>query len=253
MRDLLLWGVGELGRFLGGAALRANMRVTPITRATQPENAFSQLPSDTPLLIAVGEAELDAVLARVPEGRKGAVILLQNELFPAHWQAHQVQPTVLVPWLLKKRGEPELVGRATRVFGVHARLVEELHQILGIACEPLPDAQALRQALVEKYTFILTINALGLVRDLKLGEWRIQDPERVEKLARESARLGAARAESSIDEAACVASTFEAMERMASIAARGRTAGARVARALDEANKHGLVLPELMRTGEVAR
>ena len=122
MNDFVVWGPGELGRWFGGAALRLGMRVTPITRGMNPREAMAGLDHETPILVAVGESELENVLSAMPEVRKSSVLLLQNELFAPMWQRHHVRPTVMVPWLLKKRGQPELVHHlGDRVGGTPAR------------------------------------------------------------------------------------------------------------------------------------
>jgi hypothetical protein len=245
MRDLLVWGVGELGRWLGGAALRAGLRVTPLTRDGSPQEILAALPTETPLLVAVGEDALDGVLAAVPHARAQDVVLLQNELFPAQWRARGIEPSVMVPWLLKKRGEPELVGRPSRLYGKHVGLLGALHDVLGVPWVRIDDGAALPQALVDKYTFILTINALGLLKDRTLGGWLREDPRRVDALAREAAQVGALRCEAAIDAHQSVVATLEAMGVMAGISARGRTARARFERGLRIAREHGLGVPEL--------
>jgi hypothetical protein len=245
MRDLCVWGVGELGRWLGGAALRVGLRVTPLTRARDPGQTLSGLPIGTPLLIAVSEDALDGVLSQLPRERAHDVVLLQNELFPAQWRAHGVTPTVLVLWLLKKRGEPELVARPSQLSGKHAALLGELHDALGIPHESVADAAGLRQAIVDKYAFILTINTLGLLKDRTLGGWLREDPRRVELLTAEAAQIGAARCEATIDVRASSQAALEAMRAMSGISARGRTARARFERGLRSAREHGLAVPEL--------
>jgi hypothetical protein len=245
MDDLVVWGPGELGRWFGGAALRLGMRVTPITRGMNAREAMAGLDHETPILVAVGEDDLEAVLASVPDVRKGSLLLLQNELFAPTWQRHHVRPTVLVPWLLKKRGQPELVGRATRVHGVHADLVAALHRVLGVPCVTLEEASSVHQALVEKYAFILTINARGLVHEVTLGALFELEPTRIKMLSAEATRLGAALSQASIDESASVSATIEGMRALATISARGRTAAARVKRALGHAQALGIAMPEL--------
>jgi hypothetical protein len=245
MGDLCVWGVGELGRWLGGAALRVGLRVTPITRATDPGGTLATLPARTPLLIAVSEDALDGVLAAIPRERADDVVLLQNELFPAQWYAHGVDPTVLVLWLLKKRGEPELVAGPSRLFGKHAALMGQLHEVLGMPHAHVADDAGLRQAIVDKYTFILTINTLGLLKDRTLGGWLREDPRRVQLLAAEAAQIGAARCEAAIDVRASSQAAQGAMRAMSGISARGRTARARFERGLRIAREHGLSVPEL--------
>jgi hypothetical protein len=245
MNDFVVWGRGELGRWFGGAALRLGMRVTPVTRGMNPREAMAGLAHETPILVAVGESDLESVLSALPEVRKSSVLLLQNELFAPLWQRHHVRPTVMVPWLLKKRGSPELVGRATRVHGAHADLVAALHRVLGVPCTTLEDAAAVHQALVEKYAFILTINALGLLHDATLGELLELEPVRVKALSAEATRLGALLEQANVDETASVSATYEGMRALATIRARGRTAAARVKRALGEARALGLELSVL--------
>lgn len=264
MRDLVVYGLGELGQLYGAAALRAGIRVTPITRADEPKRVLSGFALDVPVLVAVGEADLDDVLSSLGQARGQATILLQNELFPSAWRQHEMNPTVLVPWLMKKRGTPLLVARPSPVFGLHAELVVALHRALDVPVLNLRDAQALHQALVDKYAFILTVNALGLLRDRTLGMWLQEDPLRVDALAREAAQLGAALCEQGVaaspapgaaglDLSLSVAAVIEAMRALSAVGARGRTAAARVARAREHGARLGLGLPELARVAEQAR
>jgi len=245
MRNFVVYGLGELGQLYGAAALRAGLRVTPITRASDPRDVLRGLPDDVPVLVAVGESALDEALEVLGKARGGATILLQNELFPSSYRKHEVTPTVLVPWLLKKRGTPLMVARPSPVYGPQATLVEELHRALQLPSMTLPDERALHQALVEKYAFILTINALGALRDRTLNTWLQEDPHRVRALARETAELGALLCESEVDLAACERAVAEGMRALGTIAARGRAAEARIVRALANGERLGMALPEL--------
>lgn len=250
MRNFVVYGLGELGQLYGAAALRAGYRVTPITRASDPRRVLEALPIDVPVLVAVGEEELDGVLELLGKERGSSAILLQNELFPSAWRRHDAEPTVLVPWLLKKRGTKLMVARPSPVYGRHAELVGELHRALEVPLVALSHEHALHQALVEKYAFILTINALGLQRDRTLALWLQEDPQRVQALAHETAQLGAVLCESEIDLSACERAVAAGMRALGNISARGRSAEARVLRALEHGNRIGLELPELASTLE---
>lgn len=252
MRDLVIYGVGELGQLYGAAALRAGLRVTPITRASDPARVLAGLAHDVPILVAVGESSLDEVLASLPEERATAPILLQNDVFPSRWTQHRLEPTVIVAWLLKKRGTPLTVARSSPVFGRHAPLVLALHELIGAPAHALARPAELHQALVEKYAFILGINALGLARDRTLAGWLQEDPLRVRAITDEAATLGAALCGAEIDRAACAAVVEDAWRALGTMSARGRTAGARVRRALTQAHDLGLDLPELARAGRDA-
>jgi len=252
MRELVVYGLGELGQLYGAAALRAGLRVTPITRTSDPRAVLHALAPDVPILVAVGEAALDPVLESIPSARRDAVILLQNELFPPAWRRHGVTPTVFVPWLLKKRGTALLVARPTPVYGPHAALVRTLHEVLGLPATTLDTEPQLHQALVEKYAFILAINALGVLRDRTLALWLQEDPVRVQALASEAAALGAALCESAIDRARAAVVVEEGMRALGTMSARGRTASERLARALAHAQRLGIATPELARAAREA-
>jgi hypothetical protein len=252
MRDLVVYGLGELGRLYGAGALRAGIRVTPITHATSPSEVLATVAADVPVLVAVQETSLDEVLAQIPPSRADSVILLQNDLFPSRYEGHGLRPTVIVPWLLQKRGTPLTIARATPVFGRHAALVQELHHVLEIPGVTLDSEPALRKALVEKYAFILGINALGVLRDRTLAGWMQEDPMRVRALTAEAAKLGAALAETSIDPGAADRAVSEAFHALGTMSARGRSAEGRVRRALAQAAERQLALPELTRVAHEA-
>lgn len=252
MRELVVYGLGELGQLYGAAALRAGLRVTPITRQSDPQAVLAEVGPEVPILVAVGEKALDEVLAGLGPERSHGLILLQNELFPRQFQGLPT-PTVFVPWLLKKRGMPLLIARDTPVFGRFAVLVHELHAALALPTSELTSEEALHQALIEKYAFIVTINALGVLRDRTLAMWLQEDPHLVQALAAETAGLGSALCGAPVDLAACLRAVKQAMHALGAIAARGRSAPERVARALAEGARLGIALPELARVAQQIR
>lgn len=247
MRDFVIYGVGELGKLLAGAALRRGIRVTPITRASQPADVLRQIAPATPLLVSVGENDLPHVLASLPSTHHGSVILLQNELFPSAWQTHAVTPSVFVPWVLQKRGLPTQAARPSPIFGAQAPLLAELLDTLALPHVLLHDQAALTQALVDKYVFILAINALGLAVDRTLGMWLQENPTQVWDICEDACVLGEALAGRPIDRAQAHAAAEEGMRGLAQVPARGRTAGERVARALAHAKRFDLLVPHLAR------
>jgi hypothetical protein len=196
-------------------------------------------------LIAVSENALDEVLAWLPPERHGDAIVLQNELFPSRFAALAEAPTVLVPWLLQKRGQPLTVIRPSPVWGRHAAVVARVHQALQIPVEPVsPGAGA--AALRDKYAFILTINALGVYREGTLGELIEDERSLAQKLATEAHTLAAACAGAAEDERA-IEALFAGFTTLSEMPARGRTAKARLSRALERARHLDLQLPELSR------
>lgn len=245
MRDLVIYGVGELGKLLATAALRRGIRVTPITRSQQADAVLGQIAPGTPLLVSVGEDDLPAVLAALPSAHRSQVILLQNELFPELWQRHGLTPSVLVPWVLQKRGMPTQIARTSPLFGPDRALLIELLDALAIPYQPLQDEAALAQALVDKYVFILSINALGLAVDRTLGGWLQEDLAQVWDMFSEASQLGERLVGRPIDHGKAHAAAEEGMRALHQVPARGRTAAQRVRRALAQAQQHGLSLPRL--------
>jgi hypothetical protein len=245
MRDLVIYGVGELGKLLATAALRRGIRVTPITRAQRADEVLGQIAPNTPLLVSVGEHDLPAILSSLPPAHTGRVILLQNELFPSSWQAHGLRPSVLVPWLLQKRGMPTQIARPSPLFGADSALLRELCEAIAVPTSQLHDEAELAQALVDKYVFILAINALGLAVDRTLGLWLQEDLAQVWNVLEEAARLGEALVGRPIDHTRAHAAAEQAMRALSSVPARGRTAGERLTRALAHAKRLGVAVPRL--------
>jgi hypothetical protein len=226
----------------GGALLRLGHTVIPVTRSTPRPLA---LPPGTPVLVAVGEEDLDAALRDVVGA--GPLILLQNELFPDRWLSHGVtDPTVLVVWTNRKKGVVT-VGGPSRVYGPLAHLVMEMHAVLGIPCHVLGTEGALHTELCAKYAFIVAVNALGVAADLALGEWLQEDRPTVEAVCRDGVALAACRVERPVDKEEALARVLSVLDPLGVIPTRGRTAPSRVDRAATTASRHALTLPALHR------
>jgi ketopantoate reductase len=247
MRELVIVGVGELGKLFGAGALRAGLRVTPVTRANRVEDVLKHVAPRTPILLSVGEDALSDVLRALPQEHRECVILLQNELFPSVYRAYGITPTVLVPWVLQKRGQPTTVARPSPIFGAQADLFAELLDALAIAHTRLTTEAELAQALADKYAFILTINTLGVATDRTLGMWLQEDPAQVLEVCDEAARLAEALVEQPIDPATAHRAAREAMIALSHVPARGRSARERLDRALLHAARLGLRIPTLTR------
>ena len=244
--DLVVFGVGQLGQLFAGGALRLGVRVTPITRSTDRPAVWSALPPDTPILIAVREADLADAIADVPEARRGDLILVQNELFEPLWTDLGAEdPTVVVFWTNKKPRVPLLIGRRTALHGRHADFMAAVHAQLDILAEVLSEPEARDDELVAKYAFILTINALGLIEDTTVGAWLEKDRERVTAVLDDAIQLGERYAGRACRRERALAGALAGMTGMGSLKAKGRSAPSRLRRALSDAEEAGLELPAL--------
>ncbi len=243
MDEVVVVGPGQLGRLFAGGALARGVRVTPVVRGVDPAGVLASMAA-VPILVAVGEAELMPVLRGLPVDRRGDVILVQNEVFPADWQPLVAEPTVAAVWLNAKPGRPVQVARPTAVHGRHATFLCALHEPLGIPCRVLTDAAALDMELVAKYALILAVNALGLRSDETVGAWLARDEPLVRGLVVDGRRLGEARLGHGLDDPATAEqAAFDGLRALASMPARGRTARARVERALALGRQLGVALP----------
>ena len=252
-QNFIVWGVGELGQFFGGAALRLGFRVTGIRRNDDYASILRAV-GPCPLLISVGEDDLDNVLACVPAEFADKLILVQNELFPSAWLQHpQIgSPTICVVWAVVKRLASALVSpHPAQISGPLADLTARLHHTLGVDCRLLPHPH---EALMLKYSYILTINTLGLRRDTSVGEWAHDDHKlEVMSLAGDAATLAAALAgvdAAEVDTGAMAARVRAIMQvpTVAGYRAMGRTAQRRLERARVKAAALGSLplLPSLL-------
>ena len=247
--DFVVWGVGELGELFAGSALRLGYRVTGIRRKDD-SDAILKSTGTCPILVAVGENEIDGVLGRIPANFANQVILVQNEIFPSHWHKHPHVglPTVCVVWAVAKRkSSPLICPHPHEVCGPLADLVIEMHQAILLEARVMPSPE---EALVKKFSYILTINLLGLERDVTVGEWaRDEHKDRIIRMATDATRLGIALAAASgVNAQAMGQEVYEIMrsEQVSSYRAQGRTAGARLSRAISAAEQFGLRLEHLL-------
>lgn len=245
-RELLIFGVGQLGQLYAAGALRLGVRVWPLTRQMDAERTLAQFPEGEPILLAVAEASFGATLSEIPQSRRQDVVLVQNELFPTQlteWGLDQA--TILTVWLSKKKGRPIELARTSSAFGPHAALFHQIHQALDVPSVVLDTRAELHADIAAKFTFILTINALGLVENLSLGQWLEKDPAQVSRLIDEARALAQAHLQAQVDAAETRHRVMEAMEGLRDYPAKGRSAQARLKKALSDAERFALELPAL--------
>lgn len=244
MSEVVVWGVGELGSVFARGLLRTGHAVIPVLRDTDVEALAVRGPAPELVLVAVGEAALPGVLARMPAAWRSRVALLQNELRPRDWESHGLDaPTLAIVWFEKKRGGDARVLLPTEIAGTGApRLVAAL-TALGLAAVHVSHAQALA-ALAAKNLYILTTNLAGLrvggdVGTLVTAHRALADALRDDLLTLEAALF----APHSVDRAAARAVFERACAADPRHGCAGRSAPDRLARTLAHADALGLALP----------
>lgn len=244
--ELLIFGVGQLGQLYAAGALRLGIRVWPLTRQMDPEAVLATFPVGEPILLGVSEAAFADALQMIPLARRGDVVLVQNELFPNQLREWGLEnATILTVWLSKKKGRPIEVARTSSAFGPHATRFHQMHNALDLPSIVLDTRSALHGDIAAKFTFILTINALGLLENLSLGQWLEKDATQVSHLIDEARALAQVHLQEEVDAAQIRRWVMEAMEGLRDYPARGRSAEARLKKALSDAERFALELPAL--------
>ena len=157
-------GIGEVGGTFARGLLRSGHPVYPVLRTTDPQVVAARLPDPVAALVTVGETDLDNALASLPKEWHSQAVLVQNELLPRNWLAHDLSdPTVAVVWFEKKPGRAEKVIIPTPIYGpVASQLVDALSSV-GVAAVELETEDSLMYELVRKNMYILTANIAGLI------------------------------------------------------------------------------------------
>lgn len=239
-------GMGELGGVFARGLLAAGRPVFPVTRRV-PLSQHAGAGVDAELvLVTVGEADLAPVLDEVPERYRSRLGLVQNELLPRDWQAHDLAtPTVAVVWFEKKPGRPVNVVLPTVLYGPGAALLEEALRELDIPSRRADDEAALLTALVEKNLYILTTNLAGLrTGGTVLELWR-DHRELAESVANDVLDIQDCLTKSEQPRAQLMQAFERAVQADPAHKCTGRSAPVRLARAMAHADRGKLAVPTL--------
>jgi ketopantoate reductase len=246
-KPIVIWGMGQMGGVFAHALLREGHAVFPVTRASDPTDVARAVPEPLLCLVAVGENDLETVLPKLPPGWRARVGLLQNELLPHVWMAHGIEdPTVAVVWFEKKKNVPITPVTSTAVAGPEAETLVRALRGLDIPAHAVPRA-ALRAELVKKNLYILTANVAGLVVDSTVQELLDAHGALVTELAEDALAIQAHLGGEPLDRDTLLAGLFEAFRADPEHRARGRSAEARLARALSVADAAKLAVPAMRR------
>ncbi len=235
---------------MGGVFARGFLRqghpVHPVTRGHDLGERAARLPEPELVLVAVAENDLHDVLARMPAAWRDRLVLLQNELLPQDWRRHGLAtPTVISVWFEKKPGQDVKVLIPSPALGPHAILLHDALATLDIPVRVLDGEDALLFELVLKNVYILTTNIAGLVVGGNVGELWSHHRELAREVAAEVIRLQSALTGRELDADALVAGMVTAFEGDPEHRCMGRSARARLERALQQARDAGLELEKL--------
>jgi ketopantoate reductase len=248
MSEVVVIGLGQLGALFAHGFLALGRTVVPVLRGTRADDVARDHPAPELVLIAVAEDDLAPVLANLPAGWRDRVSLLQNELVPSSWRDHGIErPTVAVVWFEKKPGRPVRELLPTIVYGQNAKLLAAALEKLAISSIAVKAEHELVRALVEKNLYILVTNIAGLEAGGSVRElWRDRRAL-AEAVADDVITLQQALTSTAFPRPELIAALERAIMADPEHSAMGRSAPARLQRALRSADALGLELGTLRR------
>ena len=243
---VILIGIGEMGSVLARGLLRSGHPVYPVTRNDDLTEVAIQLPSPELVVVAVAENNLHAVLEEIPPAWQQRLCLLQNELLPGDWQQYDlIKPTVISVWFEKKKGQDVKVLIPSPVLGPAAELLKTSLGNLDIPVRILASDSELLFELVLKNVYIVTTNCAGLVTGGTVSELWVNHRELAEAVAREVIQIQTTLTGQEFQAEKLISGMLEAFAGDPNHRCTGRSAPARLARALQQADAAGLAIPRL--------
>ncbi len=162
-KSIVIIGIGEMAGVFARGLLRTGYPVIPATRDTSLAQLASEVKDPAAVIVGVAENDLHDVLGQIPEIWHDRLVLLQNELLPRDWQQYKINnPTVISVWFEKKKGQDFKVLIASPVFGPKASIIHDALTSLTIPAIILKNETELESELVIKNVYILTTNITGL-------------------------------------------------------------------------------------------
>ncbi len=243
---IVMVGLGEIGSIFAQGFLKLGHPVVPVTRAQSLMPVLAATPHAEALVLAVGEAALPELLKTIPREWHDRLILLQNELLPRDWLAAGIDdPTVISIWFEKKPGKVAKQLIPSPVYGRHSALVQSALATLALDVRPVASRSDMLQELIIKNLYILTTNIAGLrVGGDVAGLWRDHRPL-AEALAREVIALQEKLVQQPLQPEPLIAGMLAGFDGDPMHGCQGRTARARLERALALAAEFGLKLPTM--------
>lgn len=242
----ILIGMGEMGGVFARGMLRCGIPVYPVLRGNPLAPLVKQIPDPSVVLVAVGEKDLQPTLENFPAQWRDKIALLQNELLPRHWQSQGLSnPTVISVWFEKKQGQDYKVLIPSPVFGPQASLLVDALQSLSIPAYTLPDEKALLFQLVCKNVYILTTNIAGLVTGGTVDDLWSQHQALARDVASDVMDIQEWLTASRFERERLIDGMVQAMQGDPQHRCMGRSAPARLANAIANADQANLDVPRL--------
>jgi len=239
-------GIGEMGGEFARGILRLGHPVIPVTRDMDIQEVAKAYPEPQLVLVSVAENDLHPALEKLPSQWHDRLGLLQNELLPRDWQAHSFSnPTVISVWFEKKKGQDFKVLIPSPAYGPQAQLLTDALASLEIPARVVTDEKALLDELVIKNVYILTTNISGLITQGNVSDLWENHRDLATEIANEVIDLQEWLTNSSFKRARLIEGFVEGINGDLEHMCMGRSAPARLSRAIALADEAGLAVPRM--------
>lgn len=246
MSEAVVIGLGQLGRVFAGGLLRTGRTVVPVNRGDDMFTVAHAHPDPELVLVAVAENDLHTVLAALPGAWRPRVALIQNELLPRDWEQYRyTDPTVISVWFEKKKGTDARPLIASPVAGPGAGLLCQALTAIDLPCREVGPGDELLFELVRKNLYILTTNIAGLKTGGTVSQLWATHESFARQVANEVMDIQDALTGVAHERDKLIAGMREAFDGDPDHGCTGRSAPARLARALQHADAFGLSVPTL--------
>lgn len=243
---VIIIGIGEMAGVFARGFLRAGFPIYPITRHMDMAAVAEEMPRPELVLVAVAEADVQQVLSDLPKHWHDLVVLLQNELLPSDWLQHGLEAaTVISVWFEKKAGQDFKVIVPSPTLGPKAQNLEKALGALGIPVQVLTSAEHLLFELVRKNLYILTSNIAGLRVGGTVNKLWTEHQTLTRSVAEDIYQIQTKLCGQVLDFEALLAAMVIAFDGDPAHKCMGRSAPARLARALLQADNFNLAVPTL--------
>ena len=250
-KAIVVIGIGEMSGVFTRGLLRAGHPLIPVTRDMDIKMVAEGNPDPEMVLVAVGETDLSPVLQQIPENWKDKIALLQNELLPRDWQAHNLEdPTVISVWFEKKKGQDFKVLVPSPIIGPKAELLKNALAQLEIPSWIVKNDAEMLFELVRKNLYILTTNIAGLEVGGDVNSLWNEHRELALRVIDDVLTIQCHLTGKEFDREQLVEAVVEAINGDLAHKCMGRSAPARLARALEYAHANNLQINELERISQ---
>jgi len=247
-KPVVVIGIGEIGSVFARGFMRLGYPVVPVIRSMDMNEGAAEVPECTAVVVAVAEKDLHTTLADLPDAWRDRLILLQNELLPRDWEQHGLSnPTVISVWFEKKKGMDSKVVIASPAFGESAPLLKAALGSLDIPVRELANKDELLFELVLKNLYILTTNIGGLESGGNVRQLWLEHNNLACAVAGDVLDIQEYLTGQELGRTALIEGMLAAFDGDPGHGCMGRSAPARLARALSIADEAGLEIPDLRR------